>query len=138
MTVDTASKAAPTQYDFGAQYTGAGFVATALTEKKRTALTLSFHQTVSKDQKIGASATFGIAKPTRSLTFGSDFRVDIDTAARAYVKIDSSKDTSSVGLAIAHRLPNPNVEIGVATEYNVSPSSVSAGKFGVSITLGDF
>lgn len=137
VTIDTASKSAPTDYNFGAQYVGADFVATGVTEKKRTALTLSYYQRVGRNQTVGASATFGLAKPTRTLTFGSDFRVDVDTSARAYVKVDSSKDVSSVGLAITHRLLAPAAELGVATEYNISPSSITAGKFGVSVTVGD-
>jgi hypothetical protein len=139
VTIDTASKAAPTDYNFGAQIVGNGFVATGLTEKKRTALTLSYFQRVDRNQVVGASATFGIAKPTRSLTFGTDYKVDIDTLARAYVKIDSSKDVSTVGLSVTHRLANPKVELGVATEYNVSQASApQAAKFGVTVTAGDF
>lgn len=137
VTIDTASKAAPTDYNFGAQINGADFVATGVTEKKRTALTLSYYQKVSRDQTVGASATFGLAKPVRTLTFGTDFRVDVDTAARGYVKVDSSKDVSTVGLAITHRLLTPAIQVGVATEYNVTPSAVSAGKFGVTVTAGD-
>lgn len=138
VTVDTASKQAPTDYNFGAQYKGVGYVATAVTEKKRTALTLSYSQYVSRAKQIGVSATFGLVKPTRTLTFGSDFAVDIDTQARAYVKIDSTRDSSSVGLAVTHRLLNPSVLVGVATEYTVTPSSVANAKMGVSLTLGDF
>jgi hypothetical protein len=137
VTVDTASKQAPTDYNFGAQYKGNQYVATAVTEKKRTALTLSYSQNVSRTQAIGVSATFGLVKPTRTLTFGSDFAIDIDTKARAYVKIDSTRDVSSVGLAVSHNLLNPAVTIGVATEYNVTPSSVANAKMGVSLTLGE-
>lgn len=137
VTVDTASKSAPTDYNFGAQIVGTDYVATGVTEKKRTALTLSYFQRVGRNQTVGASATFGLVKPTRTLTFGSDFRVDVDTAARGYVKVDSSKDSSTVGLAITHRLLTPQAEVGVATEYTVSPAAVAASKFGVTLTFGD-
>jgi len=138
VTIDTASKAAPTDYNFGAQIRGDDYIATGVTEKKRTALTLSYYQKVNRLQTVGASATFGIAKPTRSLTFGTDYRIDIDTGARGYVKIDSSKDVSTIGLSVVHRLANPNIELGVATEYNVSAASApQAAKFGVTITAGD-
>lgn len=135
--VDTASRAAPTDFNFGAQIVGADFTATAVTEKKRTALTLSYYHVVSGSQTVGAQATFGLEKPTRSLTFGTDVKVDATTKARTYIKVDSTKDSSSVGLAVTHRLLTPNAIIGVASEYVVSPVAVSAGKFGVTVSVGD-
>jgi len=136
--IDTASKAAPSDYNFGAEYKGKGYVASAVTEKKRTALTLSYHQCVGRRQVVGASATFGLVKPTRSLTFGTDYAVDADTEIRSFIKIDSGKDDATVGVAVTHRLLNPAVLVGVASEFNISPSNVQAGKMGVSLTFGDY
>lgn len=138
VTVDTASRNAPTDYNFGAELVGPDYVVTAVTEKKRSALTLSYYQALARKQNVGASATIGLVKPSRSLTFGTDYRVDVDTELRSYVKVESGKETATVGLAVEHTLLNPSVLLGVATEYAVTASNVTAGKMGVSLTFGDF
>jgi len=137
-TLDTASKAPPNDWNFGVEYSGTGYVATVQTEAKRTKLNASYYQNVTRKYAIGATATVGLTKPTRALQVGVDYNIDIDTTARSYLKVDSSKDNSTVGLAIEHRLGDPNVLIGVASEWNVAPASTSVGKFGFSLTFGDF
>lgn len=134
--VDTASKVAPTDFNFGAEYRGLDYVVSGRTEKKRTALTLSYSQKL-RGQVLAAQATFGLVKPTRSLTFGTDYVVDIDTAVRSYVKVESGKSDAALGFAISHRLNNPNVLLSVATEYTVGQAAIAAGKFGITLTAGD-
>lgn len=84
-----ATRAAPSDYNFGAEYKGIDYIASAVTEKKRSILTLSYFQALGKKQSVGAQASFGLIKPSRSLQFGTDFAVDPDTTARVYAKVRS-------------------------------------------------
>jgi len=138
VTVDVASKQAPTDYNFGAEYIGADYVAAAVTEKKRTVLNLSYFQTLSRTHSVGAVATFGLVKPSRSLQFGTDYQVDPDTIVRGYAKVESGRDTTALATNVEHRLSNVNALLSVSAEFNVAPAAVTPGKLGVAVTLGDF
>jgi hypothetical protein len=135
---DLASKAAPNDVNFGVEYLSRNndYVVSAYTEKKRSTLVVSYLQNITKKHSIGASLSYGLTKPGRTLTVGTDYPVDIDTTLRAFAKIDSNKDNATVSVAAEHRLSNALV--GVAAEFNVAPSATTAGKLGVSVTLGDF
>ena len=124
--------------NFGAQLDGSDYVATASTEKKRSVLNLSYFQSVGKGYTVGATATFGLVKPSRTLTFGADYLVDVDTTVRAFAKVDSAKDVTVVATNVEHRLLHPNLLLGVSSEFNVSPSNVTAGRMGINLTFGDF
>jgi len=137
-TIDVASKQAPQDYNFGAEYAGADYVASAVTEKKRSVLSLSYFQQIAKAHTVGAQASFGLVKPSRSLQFGTDYRVDPDTTVRAFAKVEAGKDTTVLATAVEHKLYKPNVLLGVAAEFNISPSNVTAGRMGIQATLGDF
>lgn len=136
--VDAASKQAPQDYNFGAEYAGADYIAAAVTEKKRSVLSLSYFQRVSKTHTVGAQATFGLVKPSRALQFGTDYEVDRDTTVRASARVESGKDTTVVATAVEHKLNNPRILLGVAAEFNISPNNVTAGRMGITATLGDF
>ena len=77
-------------------------------------------------------------KPSRTLTFGADYLVDVDTTVRAFAKVDSAKDVTVVATNVEHRLLHPNLLLGVSSEFNVSPSNVTAGRMGINLTFGDF
>jgi hypothetical protein len=142
VTVDTASRAAPTDYNFGAQYNGADYIASAFTENARKTLNFSYFQRLSSETRrphnFGATLAFGLAKPSRTLTVGTDYWVDADTTVRAQAKIDSASSNTQLLTAVEHRLINPNVLLGVAASFDVSPSTVSPGKVGVTLTFGEF
>jgi len=92
---------------------------------------------VNKNTNVGLIASFGLVKPVRTLQFGSSHVVDLDTTFRNYVKIDSSKDNAAFGLAVEYQLRPNRVKLNVATEFNITPNNVSAGKFGVGLTISD-
>lgn len=138
--VDTASKSAPQDWNVGAQYEGADYVASAVTEKKRSLVNLSYFQSVGRGQTIGASALFGLVKPTRALTIGTDYTVDPDTTVRAYAKVEAGKDSVTVATNVEHRLLHPNALLGVSAEFAVGAAgaSTTTKQLGVSLTFGDY
>lgn len=136
--VDTSSQAAPGDWNVGAQYEGADYVASAVTEKKRSVVSLSYFQSVARTQVIGASASFGLIKPSRSLTVGTDYQVDPDTTIRAYAKVEAGKDAVTVATNVEHRLLHPNALLGVSAEFALTPASQTTNKLGVSLTFGDY
>jgi hypothetical protein len=137
VTVDATAASPLKEYNFGAQYVRPDYTVTALTEKSRQNLTVSYHHSVSRDHLVGASVTLGLVKPVRTLTFGNEYKIDTNTNAKTYLKVDSSKDAATVGFAAETRLLNPNVLINFAAEYNVSPAAISIGKFGINLSFGD-
>lgn len=140
ITVDAAqvTQKAPDDFNFGAQYDGTDYVVSLVSENKRSALNLSYFQQLGRRQTVGAVFTQSLTKPARTLTFGTDYQVDPDTTLRAFAKVDSGKEATVIGAALEHKLLNPNVKLGVAAEFNATPAAISASKFGVTVTVGDF
>jgi hypothetical protein len=140
-TINTADRSAPNDYNFGAQYNGVDYVASAVTENKRSVLNLSYFQRLASKPRVhnfGATFALGLAKPTRTFTVGSDYRIDADTSVRAHAKIDSEKSGTLIQTSVQHRLLNPNLLLGVSAEFNAAPQALTAGRVGVSLTFGDF
>jgi len=138
VTVDTASKSAPNDYNFGVQYCGCDYVASAYTENKRSVLNVSIYQRLANKLNFGALLAIGLTKQSRTLTVGTDHRVDADTSIRGQVKIDSTAGNTQLQASVEHRLPNPNVLLAVAADFNVTPQTVTPGRVGVSVTFGEF
>jgi len=142
VTLNTADKGAPNDYNFGAQYNGSDYIASAFTENKRSVLNVSYYQRLGdkvRFHNFGATLAFGLAaKPTRSLTVGTDYWIDADTSIRAQAKIDSEKASTQLQTAIEHRLLNPNVKLGVAADFNVASNATTASRVGVSLSFGDY
>jgi len=140
VTVDTASKSAPNDYNLGVQYNGCDFIASAFTENKRSVLNVSYFQRFASgpQQNFGAVLAIGLTKPSRTLTVGTDYKVDADTSVRAQAKIDSSASSTTLMASVEHRLPNPQCLLAVSADFNVTPQTVNPGRVGVSLTFGDF
>jgi len=142
VTLDTASKSAPNDYNFGAQYNACDYIVSAFTEKKRSILNFSYFHRLSsvrsRPHNFGAVLAVGLNKPSRTLTVGTDYWVDADTTIRAQAKIDSASTSTTLQTSVEHRLLNPNVQLAVAASFDVTPQTVTPGRVGVSLTFGDF
>jgi len=137
--VDATNSAKLEQFNFGAEYAQSDFTATVFTEKNRNSVTASYHQRLAADHVIGGSFTADLKNNSRSLTVGTDYRVDVDTVLRAKAEIGSASSTVTVSSAVEHRLVRPNALVGVATEFKVVPNSgVETSNLGVQVTFGDF
>jgi len=139
VSVDAAqlTKKVPEDFNYGVQYDGVDYSMSLATDKKHTVVNASYFQNVSTRQTVGAQFTQALNKAQRTLTFGSEYRVDPDTTIRGYAKVDSSKDSTTVAAAVQHRLVNPNALVGVAAEFDVAPNAVSTNKYGLTLTFGD-
>jgi len=105
-------------------------------DQEYSGYTGSYFHRVNRDLVVGGQVKAkDLQLKDASLTFGGDYRLDVDTSVRGKVNVPKGV----LSLAVEHRLPNPQLLLGLAGEFNVkNPAAPSASKFGLSFTLGDF
>jgi len=146
-----------TESNFGAEYVQDDLVATGYTsfenvttsegkKEKNRFVNASYFQKVNRDHVFGVLFKFNVnryqqsSKPVTdktsfaSVQLGWDYRLDVDTGLKAKVELPAG----TAAVAIEHRLANPSALVGLAAEFSLTNTNVSAEKFGASLTLGDF
>jgi voltage-dependent anion channel protein 2 len=131
---DVANLAAPTDYNFGAEYSQKDLTATLVTSNKLEDITASYFQKVSGDVQLGASITVKPETGTRLFTFGTNYVLDKATTIKA--KANSS---GIVGTSVTHVLAAPKAKVCISAEFDsLASDSLRAQKLGVSVNLGEF
>jgi len=125
-------------FNVGAEYTRDNATFTLTTEKKGDVIHGSYHHQISSAYQIGAQFDYAPraedVKKQRVLTVGTEYQLDVDTTVKA--KADS---TGVVQTVIQHNLQNPPLQFSMAASFNrKSADCLSADKFGVSFTFGDY
>lgn len=125
-------------YNVGVEYAGNGYTATLLTESRLDYATLSYHQRIASYHSVGALFRVKIAGPnTSTLTVGNEYVIDSVNTVKTKIEVPSG----IVSAAIEHRLANPSILFNIAAEFNplnFATKGVSAEKFGLGVTLGDY
>jgi len=122
-------------YNVGAEYTQPDYTATIKTAKRGEELTASYFHKVSGDQQVGAQFLTRIAGgDEKVLTLGTEYKVDESTTIK--LKGDTKGD---VAAALQHDLKSPAVRFALSSLFDArSPSALTAKKFGLGITFGDY
>jgi len=126
-------------YNLGAEYQTSDLTATLKTKKQATVLSATYFHKVNADVQVGGDVTFPIdgstgPKAVRVGTLATEYKVDASTTVK--VKGTTEKVAS---LAVEHRLPNPRVQIGVASSWDIVTFQAWNPKaFGFSFTFGDY
>jgi len=119
-------------YNVGAQYATKGIIAALVTAKQGSDLTGSYFQGLGKDATVGASVT-SKADNSRTFTVGGEYKLDKATT----LKIKAS-EKGIVDAAVTHTLSNPALKFNFAAQFDAKAEVLSAQKYGVSFTVGDF
>lgn len=125
------------ELQFGAEYSQEDLTLSAYTSTDKAARVIngSLFQRVNRDLAAAALVKYNSDSGAKTLTVGSDFRVDVDTGVKAKLELPKG----NLQLAVEHRLQSPQLLLGLATEFDVSrPQAPVAAKFGLSLTFGDF
>jgi hypothetical protein len=125
-------------FNVGAEYTREDVTFTLSTEKKGDIIRGGYFQQINRDYQVGAQLDYNPraedAKKQRVLTICTEYQLDVDTTVKA--KADS---TGSVQTVISHNLQNPSLQLAMAASFNrKSADCLSADKFGLSLTFGDY
>lgn len=125
-------------HNFGVQYAKDDFIACIKTSDQGDSITGSYFHNLSKEHQLGCTFLFAPTKPdSKVLTFGTEYRLDANTVVKA--KFDT---TNNLSTAIQHTLGSPALQLGLASSFKIDSSNTSASltakKFGVSCTFGDF
>jgi len=105
------------------------------TDKKTKFWNASVFHKVNRDLLWGAKWKYDTTQSSHAVTIGSDLRIDQDTGFKSNLELPTGK----LQLAVEYRLSNPQLLLGVASEYNVSkPEAPVAKKLGFSFTVGEF
>lgn len=126
-----------TETNYGAEYITPtrDLVASVFTEKNASVLNAAFDFRASRDQSVAAIFKTDLSgKAARSLTLGTEYRLDADTL----VKLKGELPSGIVSTAVQHQLRNPRALVGLAASFSTANNTIAADKFGVSISLGDF
>jgi len=135
--VSAASQKA-SDFNVGAEYTRDNATITLITEKKGDVVRGLYHHQVNRDYQVGAQFDFAPraedAKRQRVFTVGTEYQLDVDTTVKA--KADT---TGVIQTVIQHNLQNPSLQLSMAASFNrKSADCLSAEKFGLSLTFGDY
>jgi hypothetical protein len=122
-------------YNVGAEYTQPDYTATIKTAKRGEDITASYFHKISADHQVGAQFLARISGgDEKVLTLGTEYKVDESTALK--VKGDTKGDFAGV---LQHDLKNPSVRFALSSLFDArSPSALTAKKFGLGITFGDY
>lgn len=132
--LDLEQLGSPKDYNLGAEYSQKDLTASLVTSNKGEDITASYFQTVSKSLKLGSSMLVKPEAGTRLFTFGTEYALDPATTIKA--KADSN---GIIGTSVTHTLANPALKLQVSAQFDgLSSDVLSAQKFGVSVSLGDF
>lgn len=108
-------------------------LATLITEKNQSVYNATFLQRVSIDQSVAAQYKYEL-NGKRSLSIGTEYRADQDTLFKAKIEIP----TGRLETVVEHHVKNPNVLFGIAAAFKTGTNTITADKFGVTATIGDF
>jgi len=122
-------------YNVGAEYSQPDYTATVKTAKRGADLHLSYFHKISDSQQVGAAFLARLAGgDEKVLTLGTEYKIDEATLLK--IKGDTKGE---VATALQHDLKNPFVRFGLSTLFDAkNPSALSAKKFGLGITFGDY
>jgi len=129
--MDVSRGANVTDANAGVEYAQRDYSVSAFTEKNMTLVNLGYFHRLSASTQLGAQLKLDTNKGSRSLTVGTEHKIDADTSFKYKTEMPSGVSAA----AVEHRLRNPDVLLGVAAQFN--KSSFAAEKFGVSLTFGD-
>jgi len=133
--LDTASFSDVDDYNVGAQYDGGDYTVTAKTADKGANLAVQYLHKVHADVQVGGQLKASLdGASERSFGVASEYKVDASTTVK--LRADTKK---VVAVAVEHRLPNPRVQLGVASSWGIVGFSAPNPKdFGISLTFGDY
>lgn len=139
--VDAMSEEKLTDYNCGAEYTQDDLTVSLFTEKMGGVITASYWQKISGDCSLGASLKMDpeVSNEAKDgqhiLTVGAQYK--LDSATDLAIK----GDTNGVVCAnIEHVLSNPSLKLGIGASFDSKKATnlLTADKFGISCTFGDF
>jgi hypothetical protein len=128
----------PKDFNLGLEYTRDATTVTLLTENKGEVVrAFAVHQ-INPNYLVGVQFDFcpqqAAKEKQRVLSVGTEYQIDVDTSVKA--KADS---TGGIETAIQHNLQNPALQVGLAAAFSrKSANCLSAEKFGISFTFGDY
>jgi len=122
-------------YNVAAEYTQPDYTATIKTAKRGEDLTASYFHKVSDATQVGAQFLAKLSGgDEKVLTFGTEHKVDESTTLK--LKCDTKGDAATV---LQHDLKSPAVRFGLSSLFDArAPSALTAKKFGLAVTFGDY
>jgi len=135
LNTDTISKDVE-DYNVGAEYSGSDFTATLKTAEQGSKLTAQYIHKVHADVQVAGEFTTKLDGSDDGRAFGlaTEYKVDASTTLKLRGRTDKV-----VALAVEHRLPNPRVQLGLASSWGIVGFQAWNPKdFGVSLTFGDY
>jgi hypothetical protein len=123
-------------YNVAAEYKAADFTATLKTQTQGSVLVAQYHQNVNADVQVGGEFKTPLDGSDDGREFGvaSEYKVDASTVVKA-----RASTAKVFAVAVEHRLPNPRVQLGVASQWDIVGFSAWNPKaFGLSLTFGDY
>jgi len=122
-------------YNVGAEYAQPDYTATIKTARRGDDLTASYFHKVSAEHQVGAQFLARLSGgDDKVLTLGTEYKVDEATTVK--LKGDTKGDFAGV---LQHDLKNPSVRFGLSSLFDArSPSALTAKKFGLAVTFGDY
>jgi len=133
---DVTKAATIEDYNVGLEYARPSYIASLWTEQKADFANLGYWHRIGTDHTLGAVFRLELANQhSHSLTVGHEFLLDPKTNVRGKVEIP----TGQIGLALEHRLQNPNLLFNLSTSFNgkALKKGLKADSFGFGITFGD-
>jgi len=118
-------------YNAVAEYTDKDFTATLKTTNKADNITASYIHEISKDFTLGAQLAYNIPTNGRTLTISSSYNVDDKTLLLTKV---NNNGVLTTYYEVA--LQNPNVKVGLTSEYNIQKQTAHPEKYGINVTVG--
>jgi len=122
-------------YNVGAEYSQPDYTATVKTAKRGEDLHLSYFHKINESQQVGAQFLARISGgDEKVLTLGTEYKVDEATTLK--LKGDTKGELAT---ALQHDLKSPAVRFGLSSLFDArNPQLLTAKKFGLAITFGDY
>jgi len=123
-------------YNVAAEYQATDFTATLKTESQGSKLTAQYIHKVNADVQVAGEFKTPLDGTEDGREFGiaSEYKVDASTVVKA-----RASTNKVFAVAVEHRLPNPRVQLGVASQWDIVGFSAWNPKaFGLSLTFGDY
>jgi hypothetical protein len=125
-------------YNLGVEYSYAGSVASLWTENQADIAVFNYYHLVKANNAVGAQFRVEVGGNHKTqLTLANEYKLDPSTSVKG--KVDFP--TGVVTTAFERRLANPNVKFNVAAAFTPATfmtKPVSADKFGIGLTFGDY
>jgi len=132
---DTAAITDVEDYNVGAEYAGADYLATLKTAKQGEDLTAQYNHKVNADLILGAQFVTKLdGSDKRSAALVEEYKVDANTTFKA--RADTNKVAA---FAIEHRLPKVPLQVGLSASYELTAFKATAPKdFGLALVFNDY